>query len=141
MPPNTVAQIAATNAAVAAAQGAAEAINAFETANPALYAQMVGSLGTYGKSALTPAISGLIGGAVTHYGLSCGAVVTAGCWSADNVQLATLAVTAVCSAIGAAVMHWISKSPARAVLNAAVPAAPMPAPGRQEQSPPLNPTT
>ena len=122
MTTNTPAQIHATNEAVAVAKGAAEAISAFETANPALYAQMVGSLGSYSKSAAAPVIGLVVGAEVAHLGLACGAAVTTGCWSADTVQTVTLVCCAAFSAAGAALMHWMSKSPARAVLNAAAPA-------------------
>ena len=116
------ATLAATNEAVAVAKGLAEAISAFETANPALYAQLVGSLGTYGKSAAAPVIGLIVGAEVARLGLACGAAVTTGCWSADTVQTVTLVCCAAFSAAGAALMHWMSKSPARAVLNASAPA-------------------
>ena len=101
-------EVIATDQAVAAAKDAGELLSTLETANPALYAQLFGSLATYGKSAAAPLVGSLLGALVAHYGL--GPYVTA-----DTLNLATEALVGVGTGAGAIVMHWISKKPARAL--------------------------
>lgn len=109
-------QAAQTTAAVAIAQDGAQLLSAFQIANPPLYAQMVGSLATYAKSASAPLVGSLLGLLVAHYGL--GPYVTP-----DILNLATEGLVALGTGTGALAMHWWSKSPARALLAPSVPAA------------------
>lgn len=113
-----------TDQAVDDARGFAQAVSFLQTDNPALAAQITGSLSTYGKSALAPIIGGGVGLIVAHYGLSCGSQPTAGCWSPDLINQVTDAIVLVCASGAAAVMHWLSKAPARAAIAASPPPAP-----------------
>lgn len=112
-----------TDEAVAAAKNAPELLTFLQTMNPALYAQLTGSLGTYGKSAAAPVVGAIVGAVVAHYGIACTTAVTTGCWSADFIGYVTDSLVLAGTAAGALVMHWVSKSPARAAVNSA-PAAP-----------------
>lgn len=119
-------QVIQTDVAVSVAQNGAQLLSAFQVANPALYAQLVGSLATYGKSAAAPLLGSLLGLLVAHYGL--GPYVTP-----DILTLTTEALVALGTGIGAIVMHWWSKWPGRALQTPAVPVAMIPAPSPSAQ--------
>ena len=107
--PNSVgAPTTHTDQAVALAKDGAQMVASFETVNPALYAQLVGSLATYGKSAAAPLVGSALGALVAHYGL--GPFVTA-----DTLTLLTEVLVAIGTSAGALVMHWFGKAPGRAL--------------------------
>ena len=108
-----------TDRAVALAKNGAEFVAMAQTVDPALYAQLVGSLATYGKSAAAPLVGSLLGLLVARYGL--GSYVTP-----DTLNLLTEALVAAGTAAGAAAMHWISKSPGRKLATPASPPAAAP---------------
>ena len=112
--PATAPQTVRTNAAINAAESGAALLNNLQTADPALYAQLVGSVATYGKSAAAPLVGSLLGLFVAHYGL--GPYVTP-----DTLTFLTDALVGLGTVAGAAIMHWLSKAPARKM--AAPPAA------------------
>jgi hypothetical protein len=101
-------QTAQTNAAVNWAQTGAQLLTAFQTANPALYEQLVGSVATYGKSALAPIVGAALGLAVAKLGV--GSYVTP-----DTLNLLTDALVGLGTGAGALAMHWWSKRPGRAL--------------------------
>ena len=105
--PTPTATTAATNDVIKVARDAPELLAGFQAANPALAAQLTGSLATYLKSGGAPLVGTAIGYLVAHYALG---------WSQGDIDLAT----EICCAIGAAVVsaanHWWSKAPARAML-------------------------
>lgn len=113
--PTPAAQTAQTNAAISAAETGAALLNNLQTADPALYQQLVGSFSTYGKSAAAPLVGSLLGLLVAHYGLA--AIVTP-----DTLNLLTDALVALGTGAGALVMHWIGKRPGNK-LAGAVPGA------------------
>jgi hypothetical protein len=97
-----------TDQAFALAEDGAMFLSQIETTNPALYAQLVGSLATYGKSAAAPVVGSVLGLLVAHYGL--GPYVTA-----DTLSFLTDALVGLGTAGGAMLMHWIGKAPGRAL--------------------------
>jgi hypothetical protein len=113
--PTPAAQTAQTNAAISAAETGAALLNNLQTADPALYQQLVGSFSTYGKSAAAPLVGSLLGLLVAHYGLA--SYVTP-----DTLNLLTDALVALGTGAGALVMHWIGKRPGNK-LAGAVPGA------------------
>jgi len=117
-PPVQSATTALTNAAIAVAQAAPGLLTTLQTVNPALAAQLTGSLATYSKSAAAPIVGLVVGAVVAHFGLACSAttVAAAGCWSPDTINLVTEICCAAGTGIGALAMHWLSKAPARSVL-------------------------
>ena len=116
---NTPNTLALTNTVINDARtGAGPAIAALQTANPALYALLLGSGGTYGRAFIAPVVGAVVGWAVAHWALGCSGTATAGCWTPDTVNAITEIVTTGCGGLAALVMHWISKSPARAIVNA-----------------------
>jgi hypothetical protein len=94
--------------AVAVAKEGSHFVALVQTADPALYAQLVGSLATYSKSAAAPLVGSVLGLLVAKYGL--GPYVTP-----DILNLATEALVAIGVSAGAAAMHWLSKAPGRAL--------------------------
>ena len=101
-----------TNAseAVNIAKDGAEFVALVQSSDPALYAQLVGSLATYGKSAAAPLLGSLLGLLIAKYGLQ--PYVTA-----DMINLLTEALVAAGTGIGALVMHYLSKAPGRTLQN------------------------
>jgi hypothetical protein len=113
--PNSAGQpTTVTDQAVAFAADGAKLITNLQTANPALYAQLVGSVATYGKSAAAPLVGSLLGLAVARWGLQ--PYVTA-----DTLSLATNALVGLGTAVGALIMHWWAKAPGRALAKGAEP--------------------
>ena len=113
------------NAVVNLARTLPEQITRLEAVDPALAAQLTGSLATYLKSGASPvagAVAGwFVGQAVGYFGLACTATVTTACWSPGFVDGVANALAVAGTALGALVMHYISKAPARAVVAATVP--------------------
>jgi hypothetical protein len=99
-------EVVATNNVVAFARNGAELVDGFATANPALYAQLVGSLSTYSKSAAAPIVGSLIGLLAAKYGL--GPYL-----STETVNLLTELLVGAGTVAGAAFMHWYGKRPGR----------------------------
>lgn len=114
----------ATDEAVTAAKNAPQLLTILEDVNPALYAQLLGSAATYSKSAAAPVVGVAVGALVARFGLACTATVTTACWTQGTVDTVTDLCVAAGAALGALVMHWISKAPARAVAAPSSPAAP-----------------
>jgi len=104
------------SAAVAVARSGAELVQTLQREDPALYAQLVGSLSTYSKSAAAPIVGSLLGLVVAHYGL--GPYL-----GTETLNLLTEALVGLGMAAGAAFMHWFGKRPGRALQ--AAPAAPV----------------
>ena len=94
--------------AVAVAQTGAQFVATVQAADPALYGQLVGSLSTYSKSAAAPVVGAVVGLLVAKFGLA--QIVTP-----DLQNLLTEALVGVGTAAGAAIMHWWSKAPGRAL--------------------------
>jgi hypothetical protein len=113
-------EVVATNNVIAVVQDGNELISALQTANPALYAQLVGSLSTYGKSAAAPIVGSLIGLLAAKYGL--GPYL-----STETVNLLTELLVGAGTVVGAAFMHWYGKRPGRE-LAAAPPTTTEPTP-------------
>lgn len=99
------------SAAVALARGGAQFVQTLQTADPALYVQLVGSFATYGRSAAAPVVGGLLGLLVAYLGLK--DIVTP-----DLQGLLTNAIVGLGTALGAAAMHWYGKRPGRALQEA-----------------------
>lgn len=117
-PPDPVA--AATTAAIDIARDAPTLVAGLEASNPAMAAQLTGSLATYAKSGAAPIVGMIVGTLAAHYGLACTAVTaaTGACWSQEVINNVTYALIGLGASAGALVMHWISKWPARRVLAA-----------------------
>lgn len=98
----------ATDNVIAVVKDGNQLVAALQTVNPALYAQIVGTLGTYSKSAAAPLVGSALGLLVAHYGL--GSYL-----SAETLSLLTDLLVAAGTAAGAAAMHWWSKRPGRAL--------------------------
>jgi hypothetical protein len=113
-----------TDQAVDDARGFAQAVSFFQTDNPALAAQITGSLSTYAKSGAAPIVGAILGWAVPHYGLACSVPPTPGCWSPDLINQVSEVAGLVCASAASLVMHWLSKAPARAAIAASPPPAP-----------------
>lgn len=105
-----------TNQVIEVVKAGSDLVDGLKTANPALYAQLVGTLATYGKSAAAPLVGSALGALIAHYGL--GPYVTP-----DLLTFATDALVALGTTAGALVMHWWGKRPGRA-LAAMPPTAP-----------------
>lgn len=116
----TIPPVATTPAsnAVAIAKGGAQLVSLVQTADPALYAQLVGSVTTYAKSAGAPLVGAAVGLLVAKLGVA--SIVTP-----DLQALLTDALMAVGTAAGAAAMHWLSKAPGRALQAAPSPVTPV----------------
>jgi|SRR6185437_4068040 len=124
-----------TDQAIEVSRDGAKLIANLQTADPALYAQLVGSLATYGKSASAPVVGALIGALVARYGLGCTNPTATNCFTPDTVNLLTEVIVGAGTALGAVVMHWIGKIPGRK-LAAGVPVAPSATlPGTQGTTP------
>lgn len=104
--------------AVAIAKGGAELVSLLQSQDPPLYAQLVGSLATYGKSAAAPVVGALVGLLVAKLGVA--SIVTP-----DLQALLTDALVGLGTAAGAAAMHWLSKAPGRALQAAPAPISPI----------------
>lgn len=113
--------VAATNAVISVADTAPQAIAGIKTAFPALYALMLGSPTTYGRAFIAPVVGAGVGLLVSRYALACAAGVTTGCWTPDTVSAVTDIISTLCGGLAALVMHWISKAPARVMVNSVVP--------------------
>lgn len=97
-------EVKATNNVIAVVQTGSQLVAALETANPALYAQLVGSLSTYSRSALAPFAGLLVGWAVAHWGLS-------PYLGTETQEILTNALACVGASAAALGMHWIGKRP------------------------------
>lgn len=121
---STTTRAFATNTAMNAARDLPDAIAKLEKVDPALAAQLTGSLATYFKAGASPVAAGvagwLVGQAVGAAGLACSAAVTTSCWSPEFQSAASNVLALVFTAAGALVMHWWSKAPARAVVAGTV---------------------
>jgi hypothetical protein len=96
------------DSAVAIAKNGAQLVAILQQADPALYAQLVGSLATYSKSAAAPLIGAGLGLGIAKLGI--GSYVTP-----EIQNLLTEALVALGTGAGAVVMHWWSKGPGRAL--------------------------
>jgi hypothetical protein len=124
-----------TDQAIEVSRDGAKLIANLQTADPALYAQLVGSLMTYAKSGAAPVVGAFVGVIVAHWGLACTATAVNGCFTPDMVNMITYAIVGAGTALGAVVMHWIGKIPGRK-LAAGVPVAPSATlPGTQGTTP------
>lgn len=106
-PPSGLAAVKATNIAVVAAKDLPDLLTKLNTVNPALYAQLTGTLATYAKSAAAPAV-GLVVGEIVAKGVDALGVT----WTADTTALVTNLILVVGAAGAAAINHWFSKRPA-----------------------------
>jgi hypothetical protein len=59
-----------------------------------------------------------VGGLATKFGLSCGAVVTATCWSTDTVDWVAGVATLAGSVIGSYIMRYVTKAPISGIVSA-----------------------
>jgi hypothetical protein len=114
---------AAVNSAVAFAETLPALVNELQKTDPAIADQLTGSLATYSKSGLAPIIGLGVGYLAGRYGLSCTEATQAAgnCWTPQFIDTVSTVLDVVGTAAGAAVMHWLSKRPAQAVLAAPSP--------------------
>lgn len=105
--------------AIAISRTLAATVDEWQATNPALAAQVTGSLATYLKSGVAPVVGSFVGYGAAHLGLMCTAatIANSGCWSQGTIDLVTEILVMAGTGIGALIMHWHSKAPARAVLN------------------------
>ena len=120
-PPPTPAEAATAtvrNAIVSDAKSLPDLIAKAEQADPALAAQLTAKPLIASKSPPGVIISGAIGWAVAHYGLSCGAGADpTTCWSQDTVDLVSGVVTLLGAGIGAYIMRWITSGPIKGIFS------------------------
>jgi hypothetical protein len=123
IPPEAAAEVKATNTAISFARNAPELLDGLKAANPAMAAQLTGTVATYSKSGAAPLVGSIVGWLAAHFALMCSSAVASNCWTQDTVNI----VTALCIAAGTSLfalgMHWWSKAPTRALVAPAPPTA------------------
>lgn len=111
-PPATPAtQTARTNAAISAAQDGITLLNTLQTADPALYAQLVGSVATYSKSSGGTLACGIIAWGAAQWGMACSATVTTNCLTPEATQVLGGVAALAGAFVGSLIMHKIGKLP------------------------------
>ena len=123
MPPEAAPGVKATNAAISLARNAPELLAGLQAVNPAVAAQLTGTVATYSRSASAPLVGAAVGWIAAHFGLMCSAAAAANCWTADTVTTVTALCVAAGTSLSALGMHWLSKAPTRALVAPAPPAA------------------
>ena len=109
----------AANAAVKAAQDVPQLIAGLNQINPGWVQQLLGKSLISTTSTPVTVVAAIIGWAVPHYGLACGAVATAGCWSADTVNTVSTLGGLLVGAIASYVMRYRAKAPVSGILTPA----------------------
>jgi hypothetical protein len=111
------------NLQTAMANGASDvpaAIKALSVLDPDLAPKaLIASKSPWGTVAVA-----LVSMLATKYGLSCGAVVTATCWSTDTVNEVAGAAALLGTLVGSYIMRYVTSRPISGIVSAPTPPAP-----------------